>query len=535
MKTFVLFLTLLIVFSVFVSAQAEELGSPGITPDSPFYFLDVFFDTFQSPESVADEKAAEVVAMAESQNEVALTKSLEYYEKSITKLQERAQSDENIAEKVADQTTKHLTVLARVLESVPEKARPSIEKAVENSAKGREEAINALTRFNPSKGEQVSQQTSQSINENIPEATRENFVAKYPRFSNFVGSSGGGGGGGGGGSSGSQTTIYSVPNVGKNETTTTPNTTNPSGLSEQLYYIRIFLNYPGTVMGESDFHRFTVDKTQNSLSLKDLCFSYTPSVFTQFYESSLKSGEGVKIKCTVSSYYPNKEYPGLYYDGEFEYVWPSNAIYIHEYANYYYYKNGVRTSMGEIKIGGTNISSAKELCFKQASLNPNVIPVGSTNGTIRCYWNSTEIYFGSYPSTISNNQTNTSTTSINVTNKTSNNVTTNQTSICTDSDGGVNYDMQGTVSLTIVGSTSTYLEICNGINGVPIDGNYPATSVVEHSCANNALVTTYYDCLNGCSNGACIASGTNTTNLTTNSTITGQTILDRLWGLFKYR
>src|SRR3989339_241412 len=38
-------------------------GSAGITPDSPFYFVDTLFDTFQSPESLSQEKLGEMGVM----------------------------------------------------------------------------------------------------------------------------------------------------------------------------------------------------------------------------------------------------------------------------------------------------------------------------------------------------------------------------------------------------------------------------------------------------------------------------------------
>jgi len=77
----------------------------------------------------------------------------------------------------------------------------------------------------------------------------------------------------------------------------------------------------------------------------------------------------------------------------------------------------------------------------------------------------------------------------------------NETITCTDSDGGEDYYVKGTVTL----GTSTYADICNsGSTGLPLNGNYPATAVVEKYCVNNTLDVKYFDCPNGCKDGACV-------------------------------
>jgi len=58
-------LAMVVLMALPVMAQ-PELPDPGITPDSSFYFLDILFDVFQSAEETADERAAEIVAMAKS-------------------------------------------------------------------------------------------------------------------------------------------------------------------------------------------------------------------------------------------------------------------------------------------------------------------------------------------------------------------------------------------------------------------------------------------------------------------------------------
>ncbi len=188
-----------VVFSAFglfamglVGAQtAEDIGNPGITPDSAFYFLDRIFDGFQGAESLANEKAAETIAMAEKGDEKAANRSLGLYQRNLERLQERAQNTERgeVAERIVNQTTHHLIVLAGVLEQVPEEAKGAIERAMENSARGREESVSALREIDPSRGEQVANETLQRVMSETSEQAREglqqafNSIGKGEEFS----------------------------------------------------------------------------------------------------------------------------------------------------------------------------------------------------------------------------------------------------------------------------------------------------------------------------------------------------------------
>ncbi len=161
-------LIMAVILTVPVFAQ-PELPSPGITPDSPLYFFDAAFDRFQSAEKVADEKAAEIQAMAEKNHEKGLTKALERYEKAMEKRQIQANESEVEAEEVARQASNHLMVLARVREQVPEQARQGIDRAINESARGREESINALEKKNPEKATAVAEATLEEVMANTPE------------------------------------------------------------------------------------------------------------------------------------------------------------------------------------------------------------------------------------------------------------------------------------------------------------------------------------------------------------------------------
>lgn len=166
MKNLIILTAVFLMLAVPVIAQENELGDPGITPDSPWYFLDRFGDAFQSAESLANEKAAESLAMAEQANSEALTKATQAYQKAMERRQEQAEGDEDVAEEVARQASKHLEVLATVREQVPSQALQGIDTALEVSAKGREESLNALRQQNSVRGEEVARETIEGIMEN---------------------------------------------------------------------------------------------------------------------------------------------------------------------------------------------------------------------------------------------------------------------------------------------------------------------------------------------------------------------------------
>ncbi|MFO8015604.1 MAG: DUF5667 domain-containing protein [Candidatus Woesearchaeota archaeon] len=170
-------LALMAMMAVPVAAQ-PELPDPGMTPDSPFYFLDRVSDMFQSKEAVADEKAAEIVAMAQEGNERAMAKAEGRYQKAMENRQKEADGDENEAEEVARQASNHLSVLARVREQVPEQARAGIDRALTESANGRGNALAALERQNPERADEVAEATLQEVITDVPEAAQEGLQRK---------------------------------------------------------------------------------------------------------------------------------------------------------------------------------------------------------------------------------------------------------------------------------------------------------------------------------------------------------------------
>ena len=168
MKTISLLITLIFLFSLGapVLAQETELPDPGLTPDSPFYFLEtiaeeiVTFFTFgdlkkaERYAALAAERLAEAKAVVEKGKPELAEKTLKRYERQLNKSIARAekamtkgQSAEKVMEVVArvgKATSKHLEVLAEVYEKVPEQAKSAIENAMKVSVKGHKKAVEAL-------------------------------------------------------------------------------------------------------------------------------------------------------------------------------------------------------------------------------------------------------------------------------------------------------------------------------------------------------------------------------------------------------
>ena len=157
---------LLFSFGTGVLAQEIEFPNPGLTPDSPFYFLEmiaeeiVTFFTFGDLKKaerhalLAAERLAEAQAVAKKGKPEFVEKAMERYENQLNnsiaraeRAQAKDQNTERVMEviaKVGKATSVHLEVLAEVYEKVPEEAKPGIENAMKASIKGHEKAVEAL-------------------------------------------------------------------------------------------------------------------------------------------------------------------------------------------------------------------------------------------------------------------------------------------------------------------------------------------------------------------------------------------------------
>lgn len=157
----------LLMFAFAASAQAQTpvLPNPGITPDSPFYFLDKWGEAFgrffafgaeakaAKQAEHAEERLAEAQQMADEGKDEEVQGAVDAYGDLISgaaaNLAAAARSGEDTSAALTDLVTKatsiHLTVLAEVYEKVPEQAKPAIQRAMTQSTQGQEAALNALS------------------------------------------------------------------------------------------------------------------------------------------------------------------------------------------------------------------------------------------------------------------------------------------------------------------------------------------------------------------------------------------------------
>lgn len=147
------------------SAQETNLPNPGITPDSPFYFLDKWGESFgrlfafgnkanaAKQSKYAEERLAEAKQMAEEGKQKEVQEAINGYGNLISdaaaELSEAAKDGKNIEDELTNLVTKatltHQTVLAEVYQKVPEQAQPGIQQAMTKSLKGQNAALNSLS------------------------------------------------------------------------------------------------------------------------------------------------------------------------------------------------------------------------------------------------------------------------------------------------------------------------------------------------------------------------------------------------------
>ena len=155
-------------------AKSDELPSPGLTPDSLFYFMETIaegignFFTFGDLDkaarhaTLAAERVAEAKAVIEKGRPELAGKTLERYENQLNKSLARAEKAkakgkniEKIAETVAEAAGKQFLVLETILEKVPEQAKTAVAKAREASMNGQKNALRALARENPERAAEM--------------------------------------------------------------------------------------------------------------------------------------------------------------------------------------------------------------------------------------------------------------------------------------------------------------------------------------------------------------------------------------------
>lgn len=162
MKKLFLVLALFSAVAFSLPASASAATNPGVKPGNFFYFFDTTFEQISlfftfSPEkkaekalAYADERLAEVEALADEQNPNAVKTAITNYESNIALAAEKSkevqdkEKAENLFTLIADNTSKNQEVLSAVLVKVPEEAKEAITRAIEASRKGQEEAVQQI-------------------------------------------------------------------------------------------------------------------------------------------------------------------------------------------------------------------------------------------------------------------------------------------------------------------------------------------------------------------------------------------------------
>lgn len=162
MKKLTVLAILFISLTFIAPIQASAATSAGVRPGSFFYFFDITFEnislffTFDSENKTkkaleyADERLAEIEAIAEEKNPDAVKAAVANYESNMALATEKSKDikdkikAENLLTLIEDNSTKNQEVLSAVLIKVPEEARGAITQAIEASRKGQEEATRQI-------------------------------------------------------------------------------------------------------------------------------------------------------------------------------------------------------------------------------------------------------------------------------------------------------------------------------------------------------------------------------------------------------
>jgi hypothetical protein len=172
--TTILITSLLISSTAFAQEEELELPDPGITPDSPFYFLDnlgeniglflAFGPDAKAKKALeyAEERLGEAHAMAAVNKSRGVEQATERYSKLVVMAAEKAEEvreqgvSDNVSEIVASAISKHLSVLDSIKDKVPDQAKEAIADAKEASMKGMENALKALAKEKPERAIEIN-------------------------------------------------------------------------------------------------------------------------------------------------------------------------------------------------------------------------------------------------------------------------------------------------------------------------------------------------------------------------------------------
>ncbi len=164
-------------FAGVAQAQTNDLPDPGMLPGNPFYFLKSWsegigtFFTFGNVAkaerflNLSEKRLAEAKVLAERGDDKNAERASELYEEKFSKAKERAERslNEEVLARVTEATSKHFAVLEDVIERVPEQAKDSVRRALENSKQGQISALQALSGVNPDRAVEVGANTAKEL------------------------------------------------------------------------------------------------------------------------------------------------------------------------------------------------------------------------------------------------------------------------------------------------------------------------------------------------------------------------------------
>lgn len=167
-------MALLMFSSVFAAEDDLNLENPGITPDSMLYGLDKVFDKFQSDESNANERAAEAIAMARENKLNEYEVAMKGYDEAMTRKIEKStvKKDTSDLEKDARHAAKHMEVLAKVREQVPESTKSKIDEVILKAAEKYDDSITEIEKKDKEKARVLSEVILKGLLDKIPENGR---------------------------------------------------------------------------------------------------------------------------------------------------------------------------------------------------------------------------------------------------------------------------------------------------------------------------------------------------------------------------
>ena len=155
MKKALILFSLLLISLLSNSVLAQEEVSAGINPDSPLHSLDRAMESIKLNLFIynnrakidyllekADERAAE---MGESETSKGRLKANEQREEILDKAEKRTERLDDASKlQILERIQKHVLVLQRVLEKVPEQARDGIQRAIDNADRHQLRIIDAV-------------------------------------------------------------------------------------------------------------------------------------------------------------------------------------------------------------------------------------------------------------------------------------------------------------------------------------------------------------------------------------------------------